>query len=60
MITLHPDKITYRGPQVDGGWIISLHVGGYESEQISQLVQLPTDQVSTVQIQEVKDFQEKQ
>lgn len=48
MITLHPDKITFRGPSMDGGYNVTLHVGEYEKEAISQLVQLPTEQVYSV------------
>lgn len=38
MITLHPDKIKVRGPNVDGGWSVTLEIGEYEKVQVAQLV----------------------
>ena len=34
------DKITMRGPQVDGNFVISLNVGEYEKEKVAQLIKL--------------------
>ena len=34
------DKITMRGPQADGNFVISLNVGEYEKEKIAQLIKL--------------------
>lgn len=38
MITLHPDKIRFRGPNVDGGWTVTLEIGEYEKVQVAQLM----------------------
>ena len=38
MITLHPDKVSVRGPNVDGGWSVTLSIGEYEKTQVAQLV----------------------
>ena len=38
MIILHPDKVSVRGPNVDGGWTISLSIGEYEKIQVAQLI----------------------
>jgi hypothetical protein len=40
-ITLVSDKLTIRGPLVDGGFRLSLDVGEYMAEQVARLVTLP-------------------
>lgn len=32
------DKVSVRGPRVDGTWVISFEVGEYEKEAVSELV----------------------
>lgn len=34
------DKLSVRGPKVDGSWVISLETGEYEREKISELIKL--------------------
>lgn len=48
MITLIVDKILIRGPKIDGGYSVTLEVGEYMKEQLSELIKIPTDE--TVQV----------
>ena len=34
------DKISIRGPRVDGSWIISLETGEYEKEKVARLIKI--------------------
>ena len=38
MIILHPDKIKVRGPNIDGGYTVTLEIGEYEKAQVAQLI----------------------
>lgn len=51
-IVLHPDKLTFQGPQVDGGYKVVMYIGEYEKEALSQLMRLPMDSELIVKIQE--------
>lgn len=53
MITLHPDKVSVRGPNVDGGWTVTLSIGEYEKLQVAQLV--VSDELPTVEFKNEKE-----
>ena len=38
MLVLHPDKVKVRGPNIDGGWSVTLEIGEYEKVQVAQLI----------------------
>jgi len=44
-IVLHPDKLTFQGPQVDGGYKVVLYLGEYDKKEIVKLINLPQEQL---------------
>lgn len=40
---LHPDGIKVRGPNVDGGWTLTLSIGEYEKDKVAQLIPICED-----------------
>lgn len=56
MIIIHPDSIKVITTEV--GFTLKMSIGEYEAEEVSQIVKIPKGEVMTVQIQELKDFEE--
>lgn len=50
MIKLQADKITIRGPRIDGSYVVSFEVGEYMRKQVAELLALDTEQVITVEV----------
>jgi len=44
-ITLHPDKLTFQGPQVDGGYKVVMYCGEYDKSEIVKLMALPESEL---------------
>lgn len=44
------DKISIRGPLVDGGWKVTLDVGEFEKAKIAGLFLIPSDTILEVEI----------
>lgn len=42
---LHPDKLSVSGPNVDGGYKVTLHIGEYEKDLVGKLIQLDPEQI---------------
>ena len=41
MIELIADKLSIRGPKIDGGYTITFDLGEYMQNQVSELLKLP-------------------
>jgi len=44
-ILLHPDKFTFQGPQIDGGYKVTLYIGEYEVGELQKLMALSNQQI---------------
>lgn len=42
-VIFNADKISLRGPSVDGSWKVTFETGEYEKEHLAELMKLPTD-----------------
>ena len=51
------DKISFRGPQVDGGYKITFDVGEYEQLKIVELMKIPQQTTIKVSIEIKKEPQ---
>lgn len=43
-IEIIADKVTVRGPQVDGGYAITFYIGQYEQGKIAKILSIPQDE----------------
>jgi len=50
-IELDADKITFSGPNVDGGYKITFHTGEYSQNQIAELMKIPQNTALKVTIE---------
>ena len=48
IVAFESDKVSIRGPRVDGTYVISFDVGEHMRERISDLLKLPNDRVLQV------------
>lgn len=46
--TLQTDGISISGPQIDGGYKVTLKTGEYSAEEIAKVLLLPKDKVISV------------
>lgn len=44
------DKISVRGPKVDGGYSVTMELGEYEQAKVAQLMAMPNDEIKTVEV----------
>lgn len=51
-ITLHPDKFTFQGPTIDGGYKVTMFLGEYDKLEILRLMAMPEELELTVSIEE--------
>jgi hypothetical protein len=50
-ITFSSDRITTRGPSVDGGYTVSFAVGQYMQHKVAELLSIPQQTVITVTVE---------
>jgi len=49
--TFHPDRVTFRGPRVDGSYVLSFEIGEYEYDDVKDIPKMNGKMVTV----EVKD-----
>lgn len=47
------DKISIRGPRVDGSWVVSFEIGEYEVNKLQELFTLDRETLKRVVVQDV-------
>lgn len=53
------DKVTVRGPQVDGGFAITFYVGQYEQAKIAKLLQIPQDENLIIRVKKYDELKDR-
>ena len=51
IIEFTADKISFRGPTVDGGYKMVIDVGEYEAKMIAELIKIPQQTMLKIKIE---------
>lgn len=54
-VELTADKVTIRGPRIDGTYVVSFEIGEYGKQEVAELVMFPNDEVVKVTVERTED-----